>query len=192
MTQGLRVPVAFPHDGHAADKGSGLPLAGQYKSAGANMMSKFATNHGTDHFNIEPALEEMRELMWMGKIIIAQHNTELLEELRHYHRNEDFKIVKQRDDLVSALRYAVMMRRNGKARSDCDGVGFGSMPYAGQRRTGSGPQYARGTSRRPSRRVRAGGVLAANHPREFALCSLEKRLLGWAEDSPRAGCDQTI
>jgi phage terminase large subunit-like protein len=149
MTQGLRVPVAFPHDGHAADKGSGLPLAGQYKSAGANMMSKFATNHGTDHFNIEAALEEMRELMWMGKIIIAQHNTELLEELRHYHRNEDFKIVKQRDDLVSALRYAIMMRRHGKARSDCDGVGFGNMAYAGQRRASSEPQYARGTASHP-------------------------------------------
>jgi hypothetical protein len=48
------------------------------------------------------------------------------------------------------------------------------------------------SGRRPSRRFRAGGVLAANHPREFAFCSLEKRLLGWAEDRPRAGCDQTI
>jgi len=27
-----------------------------------------------------------------------------------YHRDEDFRIVKQRDDLVSAFRYAVMMR----------------------------------------------------------------------------------
>jgi hypothetical protein len=34
--------------------------------------------------------------------------------MRHYHRNEDFKIVKQRDDLISAFRYAVMMKRNGK------------------------------------------------------------------------------
>jgi hypothetical protein len=29
------------------------------------------------------------------------------------------------------------------------------------------------SGRRPSRRVRAGGVLAANHPREFAFCSLK-------------------
>lgn len=45
---------------------------------------------------------------------IAGHNHELLDEIRNYHRDEDFRIVKQRDDLVSALRYAIMMRLNGK------------------------------------------------------------------------------
>jgi Terminase RNaseH-like domain len=145
MTQGLRVPVAWPHDGATHDKGSGLSLAGQYKGFGANMLPKHATNHGTNQYNVEPALEEIRALMYAGKLTIAPHNGELIEELRHYHRNEDFKIVKQRDDLVSALRYAIMMRRNGKARSDCEGVGFGSMPYAGQRRDRSAePQIAKG------------------------------------------------
>jgi phage terminase large subunit-like protein len=134
MTQGLRIPIAWPHDGAAHDKGSGLPLASQYKNFGANMMAKHVTNHGTNNYNIEPALEELRELMFTGKLIIAGHNHELLEELRHYHRSEDFKVVAQRDDLVSALRYAVMARRQGKPISDCDGVGYGNMPYAGQRR----------------------------------------------------------
>jgi hypothetical protein len=46
MTRGLRIPCSFPHDGHSADKGSGLPLAMQYKNFGANMMAKHATNHG--------------------------------------------------------------------------------------------------------------------------------------------------
>ena len=32
----------------------------------------------------------------------------------------------------------LMMRRNGRPRSDCDGVGFGSMPFAGQRRESTG------------------------------------------------------
>ena len=31
------------------------------------------------------------------------------------------------------MRYAIMMRRSGKPRSECDGVGFGNMPFAGQR-----------------------------------------------------------
>jgi phage terminase large subunit-like protein len=144
MTGGLRIPIAWPHDGAVHDKGSGLPLAGQYKQFGANMLPKHATNHGTTHYNIEPALEEMREMMFSGKFTIAGHNHELLEELRHYHRDEDYKVVKQRDDLVSALRYAIMMRRSGKALSECDGVGYGNMPYAGQRRASSGQQYARG------------------------------------------------
>jgi hypothetical protein len=46
--------------------------------------------------------------------------------------------VKSRDDLICAMRYAIMMRRSGKPRSDCDGVGFGNMPFAGQRADGRG------------------------------------------------------
>jgi hypothetical protein len=85
----------------------------------------------------------MREMMFADKITIAGHNHELIEELRTYHRDEDFRIVKQRDDLVSALRYAVMMRRSGRTRSECDGVGYGNQPYAGQ-------QHERGDQRHAS------------------------------------------
>jgi phage terminase large subunit-like protein len=146
MTQGLRVPVAWPHDGSTHDKGSGLPLAGQYKGFGANMLPRWAINHGTNHYNVEPGLEELRQSMYEAKLTIAPHNAELIEEMRHYHRDENFKIVKQRDDLVSALRYAVMMKRSGKARSECDGVGFGNMLYAGQRADRGGqPQVAKNT-----------------------------------------------
>ena len=66
MTQGLRIPIAWPHDGSTHDKGSGLPLAGQYKGFGANMLPRHAINHGTTHYNVEPALEEMRQLMYEG------------------------------------------------------------------------------------------------------------------------------
>jgi phage terminase large subunit-like protein len=150
MTRGLRIPIAWPHDGASHDKGSGLPLAQQYKGFGANMLPKHATNHGTQHNNIEPALEEMRELMFAGKLVIAGHNHELLDELRNYHRDENFKIVKQREDLVSALRYAIMMRRSGKALQECEGVGFGTMPYAAQRPNRSAVQrFAIGSVNHP-------------------------------------------
>jgi hypothetical protein len=135
MTRGLKIPIAFPHDGHTHDKGSGLPLATQYRGFGANMMASHAVNHGTKQNNLEPALEEMRELMFSGKLTIA---------MRSYHRDEDYRVVKQRDDLVSAFRYAVMMRRQGRTRSECDGVGFGNMPFAGQRRDRSQGETARG------------------------------------------------
>ncbi len=87
MTRGLRVPVAFPHDGHQHDKGSGLSLAMQYKNFGCNMMASHAVNHGTKTNSVEPALEEMSELMFSGKLTIAGHNGELLEEIRNYHRS---------------------------------------------------------------------------------------------------------
>jgi hypothetical protein len=144
MTRGLRIPIAWPHDGAVHDKGSGLPLAQQYKQFGANMLPTHAVNYGTKQLSIEPALEEMREMMFSGKLTIAGHNQELVEELRGYHRNENYVVVKQRDDLVSALRYAIMMRRSGRTRSECDGVGFGSMPFAGQKRDRSQRQVARG------------------------------------------------
>ena len=134
MTQGLRIPVAWPHDGSTHDKGSGLSLSSQYKSFGANMMASHAVNHGAKTNNVEPALAEIRELMYTGKLTIGSHNGELLEELRHYHRDEDFKIIKQRDDLICALRYAIMMKRHGREWAECDGVGYGAMPYAAQRR----------------------------------------------------------
>jgi phage terminase large subunit-like protein len=149
MTRGLRVPVAWPHDGNQHDKGSGLPLAHQYKSFGANMLAGHAVNHGTKTNAVEPALDEIRNLMFGGKLTIAGHNTEMIEEMRNYHRDEDFKIVKQRDDLVSALRYAIMMRRSGKSLADCEGVGFGSQPFAAQRSQHRGQRFARGTPNHP-------------------------------------------
>ena len=107
-------------------------------------MPTHAVNHGTKLNNVEPALAEIREFMFAGKLTIAGHNHELLEEMRMYHRDEDFRIVKQRDDLVSALRYSIRMRRHGKPLDECEGVGFGPMPFAGQRRTSPGAQVPDG------------------------------------------------
>jgi phage terminase large subunit-like protein len=67
MTRGLRIPIAWPHDGAVHDKGSGLPLAQQYRGFGANMLPRHATNHGTQAFALEPALEEIREMMFAGR-----------------------------------------------------------------------------------------------------------------------------
>ena len=82
MTGGLRLPIAWPHDGNVHDKGSGLGLAVQFKSYGANMMPKHAINHGTTDFRVEPGLQEMREMMFTGKLQIRRANNELLEQLR--------------------------------------------------------------------------------------------------------------
>jgi phage terminase large subunit-like protein len=151
MTKGLRIPISWPHDGHSADKGSGLPLAGQYKSFGANMLPSHAANHGSKNNSVEPALDEIREMMFSGKMTIGIQNTELIEEMRNYHRDEDFKIVKQRDDLVSALRYAIMMRRSGRPLQECEGIGYGNLPLARQRPEGRGSrqQFAIGTPHHP-------------------------------------------
>jgi hypothetical protein len=46
--------------------------------------------------------------------------TELGEELLSYHRDEDYKIIQLRDDLISAVRYAFMERYKGKLLDGCE------------------------------------------------------------------------
>ena len=59
--------------------------------------------------------------------------------MRHYHRNEDFKIVKQRDDLMS--RFPLLPDDEAKRQAARGMRRYrlgGPMPFAGQRRRGSG------------------------------------------------------
>ena len=122
LCRGLRIPIAWPHDGLQHEKGSGQQLAQIYKRLGAPMMDSHAENHGGG-FHTEPAIEEMCGFMKLGKFTIANHRSELTEEILSYHRDEDYKIVRQRDDLISAARYAFMMRRKGKSLTQCEGYG---------------------------------------------------------------------
>ena len=113
MCRGLRVPIAWPHDGLQHEKGSGLALADVYRRVGGPILSTHAENKGGG-YHVEPAIEEMCGFMQREQFVIASHMSELAEEIISYHRDEDYKIVKLRDDLLSAVRYAFMMRRSGK------------------------------------------------------------------------------
>jgi phage terminase large subunit-like protein len=123
MCRGLRIPIAFPHDGNRVERGSGEALAVLYRRLGAPMLAKHSTNHGTDHFFLEPAVEEMCSYMHRGSFMIANHMSELGEEILSYHRDEDHRVVQMRDDLISAVRMAFMMRRSGKGLDVCDAYG---------------------------------------------------------------------
>jgi hypothetical protein len=129
LCHGLRIPIAWPHDGLQHEKGSGQQLAEIYKRLGAPMMGTHAENHGGG-FHTEPAIEEMCGYMKLGKFTIASHMGDLTEEILNYHRDEDYKIVRQRDDLISAARYAFMMRRKGKSLAECEG--YGKAPGTGE------------------------------------------------------------
>jgi phage terminase large subunit-like protein len=143
MCHGLRIPVAWPHDGLQHEKGSGQQLAEIYKRLGAPMLPSHAENHGGG-FHTEPAIAEMCSFMKLGNFTIANHITDLTEEILSYHRDEDYKIVRQRDDLISAARYAFMMRRKGKVRDECEGYGRapGLGGYSAART--AGPKIAHG------------------------------------------------
>jgi len=104
------IPCAWPHDGLQHDKGSGLALAEQYRSQGLEMLAEHAT-HEEGGNGVEAGILDMLDRMQTGRFRVFAHLDEWFEEFRLYHR-EDGRVVKLRDDLLSATRYALMMRRH--------------------------------------------------------------------------------
>ncbi len=106
---GAWLPVAWPHDGLQHDKGSGEQLAAQYRAQGLKMLHERATfDDGTN--GVEAGLSDMYQRMQTGRWKVFRTCMSWMEEFRLYHR-VDGKIVKERDDLLSASRYGLMMKR---------------------------------------------------------------------------------
>ena len=103
------IPTAWPHDGYQHDKGSGLQLAEQYREAGLNMLDKHCT-HEEGGFGVEAGIMDMLDRMQTGRLKVFKDFIEWFEEYRMYHRLKG-QIVKERDDLMAATRYAIMMIR---------------------------------------------------------------------------------
>lgn len=112
---GAWLPWAWPHDGLQHDKGSGEQLAAQYRTHGLNMLPERATfDDGTN--GVEAGIADMLDRMQTGRWKVFSTCTQWFEEFRLYHR-EDGKIVKERDDVISASRYALMMKRFAKVKA---------------------------------------------------------------------------
>ena len=106
---GAWIPCAWPHDGLQHDKGSGDQLASLYKDQGLNVLPERATFEDGGS-GVEAGVIEMLDMMQTGRFKVFAHLKEWLDEFRLYHR-KDGKIVKERDDLLSGTRYAIMMKR---------------------------------------------------------------------------------
>ena len=103
------VPCSWPHDGLQHDKGSGEQLAAQYAAQGLNMLPERAEWEEGGN-GVEAGIADMLDRMLTGRWKVFSTCREWLEERRLYHR-KDGKIVKERDDVLSASRYALMMLR---------------------------------------------------------------------------------
>lgn len=108
------IPCAWPHDGYKHDNGSGKELAAQYKDQGLNMLPEHAT-HEAGGNGVEAGILEMLERMQTGRFKVFRNLENYMGEFRLYHR-EDGKIIKEREDLISSSRYAIMMRRFAKTK----------------------------------------------------------------------------
>lgn len=120
---GQNVPVAWPQDGLQNEKGrdDATQQKNHYSKAGFKMFAepaswppindgKGGTKSGGD--SVEQGIYEMMNLMRLGRFRFLRGLSDLFEEYRQYHRDDKGKIVKVRDDLLSAVRYAYMMRRH--------------------------------------------------------------------------------
>ncbi|MGZ2438196.1 terminase large subunit domain-containing protein [Sinorhizobium medicae] len=113
---GAWLPWSWPHDGLQHDKGSGEQLAAQYRAQGLNLLPERATfDDGTN--GVEAGLSDMLQRMQTGRFKVFSTCPQWFEEFRLYHR-KDGKVVKEMDDLISASRYALMMKRFAKVKAD--------------------------------------------------------------------------
>lgn len=107
--KGEWIPVAWPHDALQHDKASGQQIAEQYKKYGVSMLPQRAQfDDGSS--GVEAGLAEMLDRMATNRLKVSSHLEDWFEEFELYHR-QDGKLVKERDDLMSATRYALMMLR---------------------------------------------------------------------------------
>lgn len=105
---GLWLPWSWPHDGNN-DTAAGPNLASQYRDHGLNMLPERATFEDGSN-SVEAGVMEMLDRMQTGRWKVFKTCTGWIDEFRLYHR-KDGKIVKEQDDVLSASRYALMMKR---------------------------------------------------------------------------------
>jgi phage terminase large subunit-like protein len=138
------IPVAWPQDGTGRES-NGETVAAQYskKDGSGNLIGlPMLADHATFEdggLSTEAGIMQMDERMSTGKWKVAAHLNEWFEEYREYHRVKGL-IVKVRDDIMSASRIGMMMRRYGKRLPTFDPRGRSAAP--GNVRMATGLDYS--------------------------------------------------
>ncbi len=109
------VPTAWPGDGLQTEKGSAKQQKDYYEEEGFNLLPEHATWEDGGN-GVWAGIMELNNLMKTGRFKIVSVLFEVFEELRQYHTktnaNGKIEIVALKEDLLSAIRYAYMMRRH--------------------------------------------------------------------------------
>lgn len=110
------VPVVVPPDIDGLEKGSGELTSDFYREAGMSITLPFENPDGSKY--VEPGILDMGHAMATDRFKVFASCEEFFDEYRTYHR-KDGKIVKERDDVMSAARYCYqMIHRNGRVLAD--------------------------------------------------------------------------
>ena len=112
------LPWAWPHDG-LNDTAAGKNLSEQYRAQGLNLLNDRATFEDGSN-SVEAGVLMMLDLMQTDRFKVFSTCGAMMDEIRLYHR-KDGKIVKERDDVISAARYALMMKRFAETKRNRSG-----------------------------------------------------------------------
>jgi hypothetical protein len=66
---------------------------------------------------VEAGIQDVLDSMHTGRLKVFEHLNAWFEEFELYHRDNG-KIVKERDDLLDATRYAIMSLRSARAKAE--------------------------------------------------------------------------
>lgn len=119
------VPTAWPHDGnkmtHQMGHQDAVELKAMYEEEGWEMLSDHAT--WPDGGNgVWVGITKLNDLMGSGKFKVFDDLHEIIEEIREYHTKTNSagvpQIVKVKDDLIDAVRYAFSMARHAEQKRD--------------------------------------------------------------------------
>jgi len=108
-------PTAWPADGLQTEKGSAKQQKDYYEEEGFNMLPEHATWEDGGN-GVWAGIMEINNLFATGRLKIVSSLFEVFEEIRQYHTKTTpsgkSEIVKIKDDILDAIRYAYMMRRH--------------------------------------------------------------------------------
>jgi phage terminase large subunit-like protein len=107
-------PVAWPHDGHSAERGTGEVIINQYRPHGLRLLGTHATHAKGGGYLVEPGVLEIQARMSTGRFRVKAHLADWWDEYRGYHRKGGRIAKPQRDHLMDATRMAVMMLRSAR------------------------------------------------------------------------------
>lgn len=108
------LPFAWPHDGRQVDRISGAYMRDLYENEGLLLLDDMArgSERHRHRGSLEESVAEIADRLATGHLKISRACPMLREEMEGY-RREKGRIVPEYDDLISALRYAVMCKEFG-------------------------------------------------------------------------------
>jgi phage terminase large subunit-like protein len=113
------IPIAWPHDGLIKDKSSGVQIAQMYRKLGLKLVQEHAQFPDDRKNGVEAAIQETLTRMKTRRLRVDENLHDWFEEFRLWHY-KDGKPVDEREDLMKATHYALMMLRYAKAETKED------------------------------------------------------------------------